>query len=256
MTEKTTNSKKGGISVDTEHILPIIKKWLYSEKDIFLREIVSNAADAITKLRRLGSLGIREETDEQYRITVALDKAAGTITVTDNGIGMSEEELKKIIYNYGEERFSPRIAAAIVRKRSEKPIETTGELVDIIKGAIPAAAREGGHHPAKRTFQAIRIEVNGELEIIEPTIKNAVDILKPGGRIAIITFHSLEDRIVKQTFADLASGCTCPRSFPVCVCGKKPTVKVISKKPILPSAEELEVNPRSRSAKLRIAEKI
>ena len=168
----------------------------------------------------------------------------------------SEEELKKIIYNYGEERFSPRIAAAIVRKRSEKPIETTGELVDIIKGAIPAAAREGGHHPAKRTFQAIRIEVNGELEIIEPTIKNAVDILKPGGRIAIITFHSLEDRIVKQTFADLASGCTCPRSFPVCVCGKKPTVKVISKKPILPSAEELEVNPRSRSAKLRIAEKI
>ena len=168
----------------------------------------------------------------------------------------SEEELKKIIYNYGEERFSPRIAAAIVRKRSEKPIETTGELVDIIKGAIPAAAREGGHHPAKRTFQAIRIEVNGELEIIEPTIKNAVDILKPGGRIAIITFHSLEDRIVKQTFADLASGCTCPRSFPVCVCGKKPQVKVISKKPILPSAEELEVNPRSRSAKLRIAEKI
>ena len=168
----------------------------------------------------------------------------------------SEEELKKIIYNYGEERFSPRIAAAIVRKRSDRPIETTGELVDIIKGAIPAAAREGGHHPAKRTFQAIRIEVNGELEIIEPTIKNAVDILKPGGRIAIITFHSLEDRIVKQTFADLASGCTCPRSFPVCVCGKKPTVKVISKKPILPSAEELEVNPRSRSAKLRIAEKI
>ena len=168
----------------------------------------------------------------------------------------SEEELKKIIYNYGEERFSPRIAAAIVRRRSERPIETTGELVDVIKGAIPAAAREGGHHPAKRTFQAIRIEVNGELEIIEPTIKNAVDILKPGGRIAIITFHSLEDRIVKQTFADLASGCTCPRSFPVCVCGKKPQVKVISKKPILPSAEELEVNPRSRSAKLRIAEKI
>ena len=168
----------------------------------------------------------------------------------------SEEELKKIIYNYGEERFSPRIAAAIVRRRSERPIETTGELVDVIKGAIPAAAREGGHHPAKRTFQAIRIEVNGELEIIEPTIKNAVDILKPGGRIAIITFHSLEDRIVKQTFANLASGCTCPRSFPICVCGKKPQVKVISKKPILPSAEELEVNPRSRSAKLRIAEKI
>ena len=128
--------------------------------------------------------------------------------------------------------------------------------MDIIKGAIPAAAREGGHHPAKRTFQAIRIEVNGELSIIEPTIKAAVDMLRPGGRIAIITFHSLEDRIVKQTFADLASGCTCPKNFPVCVCGKKPMVKVVSRKPILPSAEELEVNPRSRSAKLRVAEKI
>ena len=168
----------------------------------------------------------------------------------------SVDELKKVIYNYGEERFAPRIASAIVRQREIKPVETTGELVDIIKGAIPAAAREGGHHPAKRTFQAIRIEVNGELSIIEPTIKAAVDMLKPGGRIAKITFHSLEDRIVKQTFADLAGGCTCPKNFPVCVCGKKPKVKVVSRKPILPSAEELEVNPRSRSAKLRVAEKI
>ena len=126
----------------------------------------------------------------------------------------------------------------------------------IIKSAMPAAAREGGHHPAKRTFQAIRIEVNGELAIIEPTIRDAVELLNPGGRIAIITFHSLEDRIVKQTYADLASGCTCPKDFPVCVCGKKPAVKVVSRKPILPSAEELEVNPRSRSAKLRVAEKI
>lgn len=168
----------------------------------------------------------------------------------------SAEELKRVIYNYGEERFAPKIAAAIVKYREKKPVETTGELVSIIKGAMPAAAREGGHHPAKRTFQAIRIEVNGELAIIEPTIKDAVDLLKPGGRMAIITFHSLEDRIVKQTYADLASGCTCPKDFPVCVCGKKPTVKVVSKKPILPSAEELEVNPRSRSAKLRVAEKI
>jgi len=168
----------------------------------------------------------------------------------------SSEELKRVIYNYGEERFAPKIAAAIVKYREKKPVETTGELVSIIKGAMPAAAREGGHHPAKRTFQAIRIEVNGELAIIEPTIKDAVDLLKPGGRMAIITFHSLEDRIVKQTYADLASGCTCPKDFPVCVCGKKPTVKVVSKKPILPSSEELEVNPRSRSAKLRVAEKI
>ena len=168
----------------------------------------------------------------------------------------SLDELKKVIYNYGEERFAPKIAAAIVKYREKKPVETTGELVSIIKGAMPAAAREGGHHPAKRTFQAIRIEVNGELAIIEPTIRDAVELLKPGGRVAIITFHSLEDRIVKQTYADLASGCTCPKDFPVCVCGKKPAVKVVSRKPILPSAEELEVNPRSRSAKLRVAEKI
>ena len=168
----------------------------------------------------------------------------------------SFEELKKIIYDYGEERFAPKIASAIVAKRQISPIETTGELVDIIKGAMPSAALNGGHHPAKRTFQAIRIEVNGELAVIEPAIRNAADIMREGGRIAIITFHSLEDRIVKQTFADMASGCTCPKDFPICVCGKKPDVKVISRKPILPSKEELEVNPRSRSAKLRVAEKL
>ncbi len=168
----------------------------------------------------------------------------------------SADELKKIIYDYGEERFAPKIASAIVAKRQIAPIETTGELVDIIKGAMPSAALNGGHHPAKRTFQAIRIEVNGELAVIEPAIRSASEIMNEGGRIAIITFHSLEDRIVKQTFADMASGCTCPKDFPICVCGKKPDVKVISKKPVLPSKEELEVNPRSRSAKLRIAEKI
>ena len=168
----------------------------------------------------------------------------------------STDELKKIIYDYGEERFAPRIASAIVARRQAKPIETTGELVDIIKSAMPAAALNGGHHPAKRTFQAIRIEVNGELAVIEPAIRSAAEVMNEGGRIAIITFHSLEDRIVKQTYADLASGCTCPKNCPICVCGKKPTVKVISRKPILPSDEELEVNPRSRSAKLRVAEKI
>ena len=168
----------------------------------------------------------------------------------------SADELKKIIYDYGEERFAPKIAAAIVAKRQNAPIETTGELVDIIKGAMPSAALNGGHHPAKRTFQAIRIEVNGELAVIEPAIRSASEIMNEGGRIAIITFHSLEDRIVKQTFADMARGCTCPKNFPICVCGKKPDVKVISRKPILPSQEELEVNPRSRSAKLRVAEKL
>lgn len=167
----------------------------------------------------------------------------------------TEQQLKKIIYDYGEERFAPRIAARIVQERQKAPIRTTGELVSVIKAAMPAAAKDGGHHPAKRTFQAIRIEVNGELSVIEPTIRDAVSLLKPGGRIAIITFHSLEDRIVKQTFASLSSGCTCPRDFPVCVCGKKPIVDIISKKPILPGEQELTINPRSRSAKLRVAEK-
>lgn len=167
-----------------------------------------------------------------------------------------EERLRNILWQYGEERFAPRIASAIVRARESAPILTTGELVKIIKGAIPVAAREGGHHPAKRSFQAIRIEVNGELDVIEPTIRAAAAKLAPGGRIAIITFHSLEDRIVKQTFSDLSSGCTCPPGFPVCVCGKKPVLKLVCHKPITASVQELEENPRSRSAKLRIAEKI
>ncbi|MBO4308512.1 MAG: 16S rRNA (cytosine(1402)-N(4))-methyltransferase RsmH [Clostridia bacterium] len=168
----------------------------------------------------------------------------------------SEEDLRRILWQYGEERFSSRIASAIVRARESAPIETTGELVSIIKSAIPVAAREGGHHPAKRSFQALRIEVNAELDVIEPTIRAAVPLLAKGGRIAIITFHSLEDRIVKQTFSDLASGCTCPPDFPVCVCGKKPLLKLVNRKPITASADELETNPRSRSAKLRIAEKL
>ena len=167
-----------------------------------------------------------------------------------------EAELRRILFDYGEERFAGRIASRIVEARAEKPIETTGELTSLIKSAIPAAAREGGHHPAKRSFQAIRIEVNSELDVIRPALESAAARLKKGGRMAVITFHSLEDRIVKQTFADMASGCTCPKGLPVCVCGKVPEVKVISRKPILPDAEELENNPRSRSAKLRVAEKI
>ena len=166
------------------------------------------------------------------------------------------EDLKRVIWEYGEERFAPKIASAIVKRRETKPIESTGELVDVIKSAIPAAAREGGHHPAKRTFQAIRIEVNGELDAIAPAIRNAKDIMAEGGRIVIITFHSLEDRIVKQTYADMASGCTCPKNLPICVCGKRPEVKVLTRKPILPSERELEENPRSRSAKLRVCEKL
>lgn len=168
----------------------------------------------------------------------------------------SEQELRRVLFDWGEEKFAGRIAQRIVREREAAPIKTTGELVQIVKAAIPAAARDGGHHPAKRTFQAIRIEVNRELDVIRPALEKAVRRLSPGGRMAVITFHSLEDRIVKQTFADMATGCTCPKSLPVCVCGKKPLVKVVSRKPILPSNVEIEENPRSRSAKLRVAERI
>jgi len=170
--------------------------------------------------------------------------------------GYSEQQLKKILFDYGEERYAPAIASAIVKQREKEPIKSTAELSDIIKYAIPPSAREGGHHPAKRSFQAIRIEVNAELDVIEPAIRDAVNMLNKGGRIAIITFHSLEDRIVKQTFASLASGCTCPKDFPVCVCNNKPKVKLLNRKPILPSAQELQENPRSRSAKLRVAQKL
>ena len=168
----------------------------------------------------------------------------------------SQEELKRILYNYGEERYAPQIAAAICRKRAEKPIETTLELVEIIKNAMPPAALREKQHPAKRSFQAIRIAVNDELGAVEQIMADAVELLNPGGRLCIITFHSLEDRIVKLGMQDAAKGCTCPPNFPVCVCGKKPKVKLITKKPIVASDEELEENPRSRSAKLRICEKI
>ena len=168
----------------------------------------------------------------------------------------SEEALRRILFEYGEERFSSRIASNIIRARQTAPIETTGELVEIIKRSVPTRHGDGGHHPAMRTFQALRIEVNAELDVIAPAIKSAVSLLNKGGRIAIITFHSLEDRIVKQTFASLTGGCTCPKNFPVCVCGNKPQVKILTKKPILPSTEELAVNSHSHSAKLRIAEKL
>jgi len=167
----------------------------------------------------------------------------------------SEEELARIFYEYGEEKWSARIAKFIVEKREEKPIEKTSELVEIIKAAIPQKARQQGSHPAKRVFQAIRIEVNNELGILSDTVDDIVSVLRPGGRIAIITFHSLEDRIIKKAFSRLATGCVCPKSFPVCVCNNQPVVKIVTKKPILPSKGEEEENPRSKSAKLRIFEK-
>ena len=167
----------------------------------------------------------------------------------------SEQKLSEIIFNYGEERWAKRIAEFIVAERKNAPIKTTGELVSIIKKAVPQGARKDGPHPAKRTFQAIRIEVNGELELLKQAVFDFAESLSSGGRLCIITFHSLEDRIVKNAFSELASGCTCPKDFPVCVCGKKPLGKIITKKPIISNDKELEENPRARSAKLRVFEK-
>ena len=167
-----------------------------------------------------------------------------------------QEELKRILYTYGEERYAPQIAAAICRRREERPIETTLELVDVIRSAMPASALREKQHPAKRSFQAIRIAVNDELGSVEKVMRDAIPALNPGGRLAIITFHSLEDRIVKVGMAEASKGCTCPPHFPVCVCGKKPLVQLISRKPIVSGDEELERNPRARSAKLRVCEKI
>ena len=167
----------------------------------------------------------------------------------------SQEELRRILYEYGEERYAPAIAKAIVRARETAPVNTTLELVEIIRGAMPPAALREKQHPAKRSFQAIRIAVNGELDALPPMLEAAVDGLNPGGRLAVITFHSLEDRIVKQTLRELATGCVCPPEFPVCVCGRKPKLTLVTRKPIVSGPAELEDNPRARSAKLRVAEK-
>ncbi|MEG6565500.1 16S rRNA (cytosine(1402)-N(4))-methyltransferase RsmH [Thermoanaerobacterium saccharolyticum] len=167
----------------------------------------------------------------------------------------SEDEIAKVISDYGEELWAKRIAKFIVEERRRKPIKTTFELVDIIKKAIPASKRRTGPHPAKRTFQAIRIEVNEELKGLGDAVVDFVDVMNPGGRIAIITFHSLEDRIVKNTYKKLEDPCTCPKNLP-CTCGKKPIIKIVTKKPIVPNEDEIRVNPRSRSAKLRVAEKL
>ncbi len=167
-----------------------------------------------------------------------------------------EEKLRRILYDFGEERYAPRIAAAIARSREAKPIETTLELVEIIRGAMPAAALREKQHPAKRSFQAIRIAVNDELEAVSEMLSTAADRLNPGGRLAVISFHSLEDRLVKNAIASREKGCTCPRDFPVCTCGFKQTLKSVTRKPITASETELNENPRARSAKLRVAERV
>ena len=188
-------------------------------------------------------------------LDMRMDRSEG-LTAADVVNTWSQEELRRILFQYGEERYAPQIAAAIVRRREERPIETTLELVDILKNAMPPKALREKQHPAKRTFQAIRIAVNDELASVDRMLRGAVPKLNRGGRLAIITFHSLEDRIVKGGMADFAKGCTCPPDFPVCVCGKTPDVKLVSRKPILPTDREIEENPRARSAKLRVCEKL
>ena len=234
----------------------------------------SNFADMDSALKDLGISGVdgilldlgvsSPQLDDgqrgfSYMADAPLDLRMNSEDTLDAKQGVNQwsyEELKRILYDYGEERYAPRIASAICKRREEKPIETTLELVDIIRGAMPAAALREKQHPAKRSFQAIRIAVNDELGSVERVMERAVPCLNPGGRLAVITFHSLEDRIVKNAMAKAAKGCTCPPEFPVCVCGKKPQVKLVTRKPIISGDEELERNPRARSAKLRVCEKL
>ncbi|TLM92200.1 MAG: 16S rRNA (cytosine(1402)-N(4))-methyltransferase RsmH, partial [Actinobacteria bacterium] len=178
------------------------------------------------------------------------------LTAADVVATYSEADLARIIREFGEERWASRIASFIVATRVHRPIATTDDLVEVIKAAVPAAARREGPHPARRTFQALRIEVNQELEVLRRALRSAVRWLTPGGRIAVISYHSLEDRIVKQVFAELAQGCTCPPELPVCTCGVTPVLRVVTRRPIVPTEDEIAENPRARSAKLRVAEKL
>ena len=188
-------------------------------------------------------------------LDMRMDRSEG-LTAAEVVNTWSQEELRRILFEYGEERYAPAIARHIVERREKAPIETTGQLVEVIRSAMPPAALREKQHPAKRSFQAIRIAVNGELEELPPMLRAAAQRLHPGGRLAVISFHSLEDRIIKKTMQELATGCTCPPNFPVCVCGKKPQMKLVSRKPIVATEAELTYNPRARSAKLRVAEKL
>jgi 16S rRNA (cytosine1402-N4)-methyltransferase len=189
-------------------------------------------------------------------LDMRMDPLAGGITAADVVASYQETDLARVIRVYGEERWASRIAAFIVAARARRPVTTTSELVDIIKAAVPAAARREGPHPARRTFQALRIEVNQELEMLELGLRSAVRWLVPGGRVVVISYHSLEDRVVKRTFTDLSGGCVCPPDLPVCTCGKAPVLRVVTPRPVTPTDAEVAANPRARSAKLRAAEKL
>ena len=232
----------------------------FSELDRILQEMEIAAVDGM-----LFDLGVSSpQLDDaqrgfSYMSDAPLDMRMNreeTLTAGELVNSWSQEELRHILYAYGEERYAPQIAAAIVRARSEQPIRTTLELVDVIRGAMPPQALREKQHPAKRSFQAIRIAVNDELGAVANMMKTAIGRLNPGGRLAVITFHSLEDRIVKNELQQAARGCICPPDFPVCVCGRKPQVRLVTRKPIIAGAKEIEEHPRARSAKLRVAEKI
>ena len=266
------NGRLIGIDQDEAAILAAGERLKdFGDKVIIVR---SNYRNALSVLHDLGiekidgmmlDLGVSSyqlDTQERgfsYRYDAPLDMRMDlrqTLTAKDIVNGYSETELFHIIRDYGEDRFAKNIAKHIVMARAKKPIETTGELNEIIRAAIPAKMRAEGGHPSKRTYQAIRIECNKELEVLKESLEELIGILNPGGRLCIITFHSLEDRIVKTAFKKAENPCTCPPSFPVCVCGKRSQGKVITGKPVLPCEEEMESNPRSKSAKLRIFEKI
>jgi len=232
----------------------------YSDIKLVLSELSAGSIDGA--LLDLGVSSFQLDNPERgfsYMHDAPLDMRMNTsdgLTAEDVVNGYSEEDLARVIRDYGEERWAARIAQFIAKERKSRRLTTTFELVDIIKAAMPAAARREGPHPAKRTFQALRIEVNDELGHLTRALTDFIDVLAPGGRLAVISFHSLEDRIVKETFAKRLDPCTCPPEFPVCVCGKKPDVKKVTRKPVTAGEKELEENPRSRSAKLRIIEKL
>ena len=232
----------------------------FAELDSLLRQAGVTAADGL-----LFDLGVSSpQLDDQsrgfsYRADAPLDMrmdATAALTAYDVVNGYPKEELRRILYEYGEERYAPAIAEKIVKSRETAPIRTTLELVEVIRSAMPAAALREKQHPAKRSFQAIRIAVNDELGAVERMLQKAPDCLNPGGRLAVISFHSLEDRLVKRAMAQWAAGCTCPPDFPVCVCGKKPVMRLVGRKPTQPGEDEIAENPRARSAKLRVAERI
>ncbi len=243
----------------------------YSDVVTYVKDDFRNVGDILRELNIekidgfLLDLGVSsfqlDDTDRGFSymrdapLDMRMNRETG-ITAAEVVATYTEERLVDILFKYGEEKFARRIAAAIIKKREQSPILTTGELAKVIDSAVPTVAKREGGHPAKRTFQAIRIEVNGELDAIAGAIEDACSAMNEGGRISIITFHSLEDRIVKETFARLVKGCICPPKLPICVCGIKPALKLVSRKPILPSEIELEENSRSKSAKLRVAQRV